>query len=166
MYLEASFAGRWLGKITLDPIAGAIVGGELERLEGELFEADWAEARTELGRDPAVGELGRTPGQRRADALVEMATRSRTAPEGGRRPAPLFSVLVDYPTLAGRVCELAQGMAVTPGSLLPWLDAALVRAGRVRTRAPGRGLRHGPPVHRGHPPGHRAPGPGVHPSLL
>ena len=126
VYLEASFAGRWLGKITLDPIAGAIVGGELERLEGELFEADWAEARTELGRDPAVGELGRTPGQRRADALVEMATRSRTAPEGGRRPAPLFSVLVDYPTLAGRVCELAQGMAVTPGSLLPWLDAALL----------------------------------------
>jgi Domain of unknown function (DUF222) len=124
VYLEASFAGMWLGKITLDPIAGAIVSGELGRLEGELFETDWAEARTSLGRDPTVGELGRTPGQRRADALVEMATRSRTAPEGGRRPAPLFSVLVDWPTLQGRLCQLAQGMALTPGALVPWLDAA------------------------------------------
>lgn len=126
VYLEASFAGMWLGKITLDPVAGAIVSGELERLEGELFEADWAEARTSLGRDPALAELSRTPGQRRADALVEMATRSRTAPEGGRRPAPLFSVLVDAPTLQGRICELAQGMALSPGSLLPWLDTAYV----------------------------------------
>jgi hypothetical protein len=102
VYLEASFAGMWLGKMTLDPLAGAIVSGELERLEGELFEADWAEAARSLGRDPTVGELSRTPGQRRADALVEMATRSRTAPEGGRRPAPLFSVLVDYPTAVSR----------------------------------------------------------------
>ncbi len=102
VYLEASFAGLWLGKMTLDPIAGAIVSGELERLEGELFEADWAAARTSLGRDPTLGELSRTPGQRRADALVEMATRSRTAPEGGRRPAPLFSVLVDWPTAVSR----------------------------------------------------------------
>jgi hypothetical protein len=55
-----------------------------------------------------------------------MATRARTAPRDGRRPAPLFTVLVGYETLAGRVCELAGGAAVTPGSLVPWLDAAFV----------------------------------------
>jgi hypothetical protein len=126
VYLASSFHGLWLGKITLDPVSGAIVADELQRLEGELFAADWAEAGTALGRDPKVGELGRTPGQRRADALVEMATRSRTAPADGRRPAPLFSVLIDFPTLHGRVLELAQGIAVTPGSLLPWLDEAIL----------------------------------------
>jgi hypothetical protein len=126
VYLEASFGGLWLGQMTLDPINGAIVADELGRLERELFEADWAEATTALGRDPLVTELPRTSGQRRADALVEMATRSQTAPPDGRRPAPLFSVLVDYPTLGGRVCELAQGTVVSPGALLPWLDRAHV----------------------------------------
>jgi Domain of unknown function (DUF222)/HNH endonuclease len=127
VYLEASFSGMWLGQITLDPISGAIVATELARIESELFEADWDKARTELGREPRVDELSRTSGQRRADALVEMATRSRTAPADGRRPAPLFSVLVDYETtFSGRICELAQGMVVTPGSLLPWLDQAII----------------------------------------
>jgi hypothetical protein len=124
VYLASSLDGMYLGQMTLDPINGAIVADELRRLERQLFEADWAEAQTDLGRDPLVTELPRTSSQRRADALVEMATRSRTAPADGKRPAPLFSVLVDYPTLQGRVCELAEGTVVTPGSLLPWLDRA------------------------------------------
>jgi hypothetical protein len=124
VYLDSSFGGMWLGKITLDPISGSIVAGELQRLERAMFEADWAEARTALGRDPTSGDLCRTPGQRRADALVEMAIRSQMAANDGRRPAPLFSVMVGYETLNGRICELADGTVVTPGSLLPWLDAA------------------------------------------
>ncbi|HVB93604.1 MAG TPA: DUF222 domain-containing protein [Acidimicrobiales bacterium] len=115
---------RYLGQMTLDPISGAIVSGELDRLEAELFEEDWRAARERLGFDPCVSDLARTPSQRRCDALVEMATRSRTAPPDGIRPRPLFSVLVDFPTLCGRVCELEQGIAVTPGSLVPWLDRA------------------------------------------
>ncbi len=140
VYLVESFAGQWLGQVTLDPVSGAIVADELTRLERQGFEADWAEAATRLGRDPSVGDLARTPGQRRADALVEMATRSKTAPADGRRPAPLFSVLVDFPTL-GRICELASGQVLTPGSLLPWLEGAdLERAvftpeGRVEVSA-------------------------------
>jgi hypothetical protein len=89
-----------------------------------LFEEDWKEARARLGFEPTVNDLSRTPSQRRADAAKEMATRSRTAPEHGRRPAPLFSILVDFETFCGRTCELAQGIAVTPGSLVPWLDRA------------------------------------------
>jgi hypothetical protein len=124
VYLVNTFGGMWLGKMTLDPISGAVVSDELDRIRQELFEADWAAAREDLGRDPTPGELSRTPGQRRADALVEMATRSRSTTAEGRRSAPLFSVLVDYPTLHGRICELANGTVVPPGSLLPWLDRA------------------------------------------
>ncbi len=33
-------------------------------------------------------------------------------------------VTVDYPTVSGRVCELANGTPVTPGGLVPWLTDA------------------------------------------
>jgi hypothetical protein len=126
VHLSRTFGGAWVGDVLLDPIGGSVVYDTLHAIEKELFEADWAAARGRLGREPAVHELGRTAAQRRADALVEMATRARTAPRDGRRPAPLFSVLVGYETLAGRVCELAGGTVVTPGSLVPWLDEAYV----------------------------------------
>lgn len=130
--LSTSFDGMCLGSITLDPVGGAAVLGELRRLEQALFEADWAAARDQDGDtdggdtgDGAFGRrLARTPAQRRADALVEMAIRSRSTPPGGRRPAPLVTVLVDFPTLCGRVCELADGTVITPGELLPWLTQA------------------------------------------
>lgn len=126
VYLEASISGMYLGSMTLDPISGSIVAGELGRIEDEFFKADWARAREEHGTNPAVEDLWRTPAQRRADALVEMAARSSLVqPEGARRaPAPLFSVLVDWPTLSGRVCELAEGIVISPGELVPWLSIA------------------------------------------
>jgi uncharacterized protein DUF222/HNH endonuclease len=136
VFLEASFSGMWLGQMTLDPVSGTIVSNELNRLEHDLFEVDCAEAKERLGRPARLDELARTSAQRRADALVEMATRSATAPADGRRPAPLFSVLVDYPTLSGRICQLAQGATViSPGTLLPWLDEAYVERAVF---APGR----------------------------
>jgi hypothetical protein len=112
--------------MTMDPLSGAAVADELARLEAELFEADWAEAKERLGTDPTLSDLARTPGQRRCDALAEMAERSRTAPANGRRPVPLISVLVDFPTLTGRICELADGTVLTPGALLPLLDEAYI----------------------------------------
>ena len=124
VYVSQSLGGTWLGKMTLDPIGGAIYDAELRRLEAEMFEGDWAEAKARLGRDPHLGELPRTPAQRRADAAVEMAVRSKAMPVGARRPEPLFSVLVDYPTLAGRICQLAHGAILSPGSLVPWLKEA------------------------------------------
>jgi hypothetical protein len=124
VYLTESISGMFLGQITLDPISGTIVANELGRLEQLQFEADWAEATERLGRDPRADELARTPSQRRADALVEMARRSRSTPADARRPEPLFSVLVGWETLHGRICELANGGVVAPGALLPWLDGA------------------------------------------
>lgn len=142
--LAASFQGMWLGTITLDPISGSVVSEELGRLEQDLYERDWADARLRLGRDPQAGELARTGSQRRADALVDMAARSAAAPVGIRRPRPLFSVLVGYETLHGRVCELARGVPVTPGSLVQWLEHADVEravfepSGRVEVSAMAR----------------------------
>jgi hypothetical protein len=102
------------------------VNNELKRLEQQLFDADWAEARSRLGDRATAADLKRTPAQRRADALVQMAIRSRTAPADGRPPEPLFSVFVGYETFAGRICELANGAVVTPGSVVPWLPQSWI----------------------------------------
>ncbi len=123
-FLEPSISGMWLGQMTLDPISGSIVSAELKRLEQEFFEADCAEAAERLGRRPRTDELARTSAQRRADALVEMATRSRAAAPDGVRPAPLFSVLVGYETVHGRICELENGTVLAPSALDPWMDSA------------------------------------------
>jgi hypothetical protein len=122
--LDQDETGMWFGRISLDPISGSIVYGELERIERQFFELDAAEAKERLGRTPRLDELDRTPAQRRADALVEMATRSRTAPADGIRPAPLFSVFVGYESLHGRICELENGTVLSPTTLLPWMDSA------------------------------------------
>ena len=132
VYVEQSFGGMWLGRMTMDPLTGTAVAEELGRLEHELFEAEWAEVKGRLGREPTVSDLERTPGQRRCDALAEMATRSRTAPENGKRPVPLISVLVDFPTLAGRICELANGTVLPPGALIPLLDEAYIERAVLR----------------------------------
>jgi hypothetical protein len=119
--LSQTFQGSWVGDLRLDPIGGDILNTTLRLIERELFDADWDAAKRRLGRDPLLAELGRTPTQRRADALVEMATRARVAPADGRRPEPLFSVFTGYETFHGLLCELADGTVITPGSLVPWL---------------------------------------------
>jgi hypothetical protein len=136
VHLSPSIDGMWFGTVTLDPIRGAIVSGELSRLERELFEADWRVAEDRLGRAPCADDLVRTPVQRCADALVEMATRSAAMPADAQRPTPLFTVVVGYETLAGRVCELADRQVVTPGSLVPWLDEAHIE--RIVFEGPSR----------------------------
>ena len=136
LYLSDGFRGRKEMKGTFDPIGGSIVSDELARIEEELFAADWAEARERVGAGVCGADLTRTPAQRRADALVEMARRSGAVPEGARLPEPLFNVFVDYETFAGRICELANGVAVTPGSLLRYLDEAWIE--RVVFGSPSR----------------------------
>ena len=138
VHLSESFRGRWYLDGLLDPIGGTIVTEALRRIEEELFEADWAEARARVGDGVCTADLARTPAQRRADALVEMARRAQAVPADARLPAPLFTVLVGYETFAGRICQLANGSVVTPGSLVPWLDDAWVE--RVVFDGPSRVL--------------------------
>ncbi len=95
----------------LDPVGGAAFKSELDRLERRLYLDDQKSGRV------------RTLGQRRADALVEMASRSRTAAPGGLRPRPLISVLCGE-TSFSRMCELANGTVITPGQIVPLLADA------------------------------------------
>jgi hypothetical protein len=124
VYLSESFGGMWFGKMTFDRISGTIINNCLARIERAMFKTDWAEAKARLGRDPKVDELSRTPAQRRADAMVEMAIRAETAPKDGRRPVPSFTVVVGYETFAGRVCELFNRTVISPGTVAKWLDGA------------------------------------------
>ena len=105
LHLSQSFEGMWFLDGLLDPVSGEIVSNALRAIEGDRYDPE------------------RTPAQRRADALVEMARRAMGSSTCAK---PLFTVLVGYETLAGRICELASGTVVTPGSLLPWLTEAYV----------------------------------------
>jgi Domain of unknown function (DUF222)/HNH endonuclease len=125
--LVASFAGTFYGRMVLDPVSGEIVVAELDRLEAELFDDDVAEARERLGRDPEIpSELSRTPAQRRADALVLMAARSALVGDTPVEARPLLTVLVDAPTLFGRICETEGGVVLDPSDLDGLLTRALV----------------------------------------
>lgn len=126
VHLAQSLDGMFFGRVTLDPVSGTIVHETLTAIERELFDRERAETRDRLGRDPMVFELPRTPAQRRADALVEMAIRARTVPAGGKRPAPLFTVVIDHPTLVGPVRELWNRTVLTPGTIARWLSEAEV----------------------------------------
>ncbi|HEX6237680.1 MAG TPA: DUF222 domain-containing protein, partial [Acidimicrobiales bacterium] len=130
---------RGTGLLTgeLTPVAKATVRRALERIEADLFHADWAAARAEHGAAATPADLARTPGQRRHDALVEMATRSATAPPDGKRPAPLVSVLTGYQAFT-RICELADGTLVSPGTVASLLDDAVIE--RVVLDGPSRVL--------------------------
>ena len=122
----------------LTPVATAAVNGALERIERELFAADWAAAKAIHGDDTTAAHLARTAAQRRHDALVEMATRALTAPADGKRPAPLVTVMVDFDTFTGRVCELAAGTVIAPGAVAELLghDETLIQ--RVVADGPNR----------------------------
>jgi hypothetical protein len=109
---------------TLDPVGGAIYLNELRRLEQELFEADWAEARARLGAAASASDLQRTPEQRRSDAKVQMAIRSIAMPSDARQARVLLTVLLGYETFAGMMCQLADGTVVSPAQVAPWLTDA------------------------------------------
>ena len=126
LHFSQTLGGMWLTKGTYDPVSGDIVATTLRMVEQELFEAEWAEAKARLGREPMIFELPRTPAQRRADALVEICIRARSVPAGARRPAPLFTVVVGYETFVGPVLELFNRTVITPGTAASHLTEAEV----------------------------------------
>ncbi|MEO6988993.1 MAG: hypothetical protein ABI239_10155 [Aquihabitans sp.] len=107
----------------LDPVAGTVVMDELKRLTQQLFEDDWAMARNQYGPLATTQNLPRTATQRRADALVIMATRSATMPADGRTPRPLFTAMTDKNTLL-KICQMADGTVIAPQLLASWLTQA------------------------------------------
>ncbi len=133
----------------LTPLATTTVNTALERIERDLFDQDWAAAKEVHGDDTTAAHLARTATQRRHDALVEMATRAMTAPTHGKRPAPLVTVMVDFDTFTGRICELAAGTVVAPGAVAELLghDETLIQrvvadgANRIRDISTARSFR-------------------------
>lgn len=112
-YASASAAlyGDVVVHAALDATGGSAFCDELQRLERQLYL-----------EDQKTGNR-RTIRQRRADAMVEMAHRSRMCPPGGLRPRPLITILLGEQTL-DRVCELAEGVVITPGQVVPHLGDA------------------------------------------
>jgi hypothetical protein len=112
--------GRGIGneihlRAILDPVGGAEVLAALDRIEHDLYLDDQRSGNQ------------RTPTQRRADALVEMARRAMAAPPGARLPRPLISVVVGDCSFR-RLCELSDGTIVRPADLVPYLTDADVEA--------------------------------------
>ncbi|MGH9151058.1 MAG: DUF222 domain-containing protein [Acidimicrobiales bacterium] len=107
----------------LDPVQGAEFCEALWRITDEMLKADWEQARVVHGEGTCKEHLGRTPAQRRADALAEMARRAATAPGHAKRPRPLVTVHVGTGTVE-RMCELATGTVIAPGLLVPHLGQA------------------------------------------
>lgn len=135
--LHSSKTLSGMGRIDgwIDPAGFSEFSESLHRIEQELFDADWQQAKAEHGSRTTAEVLWRSPAQRRADALVEMARRAMTAPKNGKRPRPLVIVHVDHDTferaiaeLAGqapperfgtdRLCELDDGSVISPTQMI------------------------------------------------
>lgn len=145
LHLSESLDGQWFVDGELDPVSGDSVALVLDRIVAELYAADRAEARARLGddlrdsdlRDSDLrdSDLARTPGQRRADALVEMARRAGTVPANGKAPRPLVTIHVGEAAFA-TMCRLSSGRPITPGAAARVLDDAVIE--RVIFDAPDR----------------------------
>lgn len=112
---STTFEGVVVVDGTLDAVGGALVAAELRRLAAGLR----AEGR-------AIG-VERPVAAWRAEALVEMARRSATAPAGGKAPHVVLQVLVGEGRFR-EVCELVSGTVVAPGHLAGWLDDAVIQS--------------------------------------
>ncbi len=133
---RAAYVSQTLSEMTrvdawLDPVGGETFREALRVIEQEMFTKDWEKAKAGFGDAVAVDKLWRTPAQRRADALVEMAVRSRTATKNGKRPLPLVIIHTNLDTFeaalarlarltpkaahgAERLCETDGGVVLTP----------------------------------------------------
>ncbi len=136
----------------LDPVGMATFAEALRRIEQEFFTADWALAKLSHGDNVTIDKLWRTPTQRRADALVEMAVRASTAPADGKRPLPLIIIHTDLETFTialhnyfgaappapvgmERLCELDDGTVISPTQMIEQALAGHVR--RLVFESPG-----------------------------
>lgn len=119
----------------LGPVGFEAFEEALHRIENDLFNDDWAEAVERVGKDATPDDLARTPAQRRAAAVVEMAHRAMTAPADGKRPLPLIVIHSDPDTFnhelarvvgieapaplgTARMCELDSGVAIRPSEMI------------------------------------------------
>ena len=106
---------------TLD--GAVVINGVLDRVGGVIFLQELQRLERQLRLADETAGVARTAAQRRAAALVEMATRSASTPADARRPRPLFTVLVGDDSFT-TLCELAAGTIIPPTSLVPYFEVA------------------------------------------
>ena len=99
--------------------------GSLSAVDGEIVAAELDRLAKEIKLEDQAAGVQRTPAQRRAAALVRMASRSVNAT--GVSARPLFQVIIGDLT-ARRLCELASGIVVHPDDLAPFIDSAVMEA--------------------------------------
>ena len=109
----------------LDPLGGTEFLDEFTRLEQELFEADWAEARARVGEHATKRDLRRTAKQRRADAFVEMARRSRAHGAPANGPRWVLNVMMGWHTLCAEAAATLAGLGRCTCKLPPALARLL-----------------------------------------
>jgi hypothetical protein len=100
-----------------------IVDATLSGLGAEIFSGELRRLTTAQRHADTAAGIVRTARQRRAAALIEMATRSASTPAGARRPRPLFTVLVGEDSFR-QLCETSAGRVLTSGTLIPHLANA------------------------------------------
>ena len=67
LHLSASWRGQWFLDGIFDAIGAEILANELKKIDDELFQGDWAEAKARVGERVCVADLARTrpaPGRR------------------------------------------------------------------------------------------------------
>ncbi|HUW02688.1 MAG TPA: HNH endonuclease signature motif containing protein [Acidimicrobiales bacterium] len=119
-----SEAGQPTVHARLHPVFGTAVLNGLARIERELFDADWAAAKGVHGSKTRLEHLRRTAGQRRADALVEMAMRAEAATPGASARRPLVTLLVGFDQARSRVAEIEDGTHLTTDQALRAMTVA------------------------------------------
>ncbi len=155
-HASATFEG--MGRLDgwMDPLGFHQFDQELDRHYQRLLEQDWADARARLGDAATVNDLGRTPAQRRHDALVAMAEASREHAGVAAESSLGTTIVCDQPTylvalarilarITGedpdkyrypfqRRCEFADGTPVTPeqavwASIAGWIEVLALDEG-------------------------------------
>jgi hypothetical protein len=99
------------------------IDGLLDTLGGEIFLAELDRLYERLRLSDLRDGIERTPLQRRAAALVEMATRSAIAPADGQRPKPLITITMGAEHFEW-MCQTAAGIVIEPELVLPYLSEA------------------------------------------
>ena len=125
VYLAETINGMYLGAMTLDPVSGAIVA-ERARAPRRTSSSrrTGPRPRSGSGESPRCHELARTWAQRRADALVEMATRRPPCPPRPGVPSPTSPSWSTTRPSTGHICRIQGGPVVSPGTILEHLDGA------------------------------------------
>jgi hypothetical protein len=126
LHCSQSFRGGWALDGWLSPLEGSIFAKELARLAELEYLKDKKAKRDELGREPLDHELDRTPAQRSADALVQMAERSAVDPDRERKGSVLLVIHVGHEGFE-RTCRATNGVEVRPGEIVPRLSDSIIQ---------------------------------------